>query len=131
MALHYKSQRHRHTLHHYIAIPLRCCRRASNHDEDTTIHPRQFNTQRERLQSVRHRSRTFDDLLGSFSLSFWFCKLHNSLGDRLSGLSLPSAQLDELLVLPFQRRDDDSQLLLRGGSGSWVDTLFATDRGSV
>src|SRR5437667_2532937 len=131
MALHYQPQRYRYTLHHHIAILVRCrrCPRADN--EDATLSPRQYHTHRKRLQSIRHRSRTFDDFLGSISVSFWFCKLHNSPTNRLPRLGLSSAQLDELLVLLVQRCNDDSQFLLRGGSRPWLDTLFTPERRPV
>src|SRR5439155_9935889 len=121
----------RHTLHRHVAVSFRRCGSPCNHYEESTLRPREYRSQCQCLQSIRDRSRTLDDFLGSFSVSFWFCKLHNSFGNRLSRLSLSSAQLDELLVFPVQRRDDDSQLLLRGSTRSWLDTLFTTDRGSV
>src|SRR5947207_13517567 len=127
MALHYQPQRYRNTLHHYLTISLRRCRSPRDNNEDATLSPRQYHTHRKCLQSIRDRSRTFDDFLGSVSISFWFCKLHHSLTNWLPGPGLSSAQLDELLVLPVQRCDDDSQFLLRGGSRPWLDPLFTPE----
>src|SRR5436190_806029 len=94
MALHYQPQRYRNTLHHYLTISLRRCRSPRDNNEDATLSPRQYHTHRKCLQSIRDRSRTFDDFLGSVSISFWFCKLHHSLTNWLPGPGLSWAQIE-------------------------------------
>src|SRR5438552_10639841 len=125
MALHYQPQRYRYTLHHHIAILVRCrrCPRADN--EDATLSPRQYHTHRKRLQSIRHRSRTFDDFLGSISVSFWFCKLHNSPPNRWPRFALSSADLVKLLFFFVRGGIIVFRFFFRGGSSLWL-TLFFT-----
>src|SRR6266571_2827724 len=55
------------------------------------------------------------------------CQLYHPASDRRERPRVSEAERDELLVLPVQRRDDDSQLLLRCSPRPGLDLLLATD----
>src|SRR2546428_333013 len=82
MALLYQPQGYRDTLHHHVAISVRWCGCTRADDEDATLSPQQYRIHRQRLQSIRYRSRTFDDFLGSITFLVTMFKM------RAPGLKL-------------------------------------------